>query len=219
MVALQRQSPGINFAGIGGETMQAAGLQPLFPMHELSVMGLVEVCGTRRPSCAGLRETADDILQKKPAVLVTIDAPDFCFRVAKRVRRRNPNIRLVHYVRPRSGRGGRGGRGKWRRFSITCWLYCHSSRPTSQRRACLHLCRPSGGGGFAYKPVRCLPSSVQNRRRPPAHPAAARQPAWRGNPAATPVSERRRQIAGGQARSFIRSAHPAASGANRAGAG
>ncbi len=100
MMALKQQAPDTHFAGIGGATMEAAGLQPLFPMHELSVMGLVEVLKHAPRLLQRIRETADDILRQSPAVLVTIDAPDFCFRVARRVRKGNPNIRLVHYVAP-----------------------------------------------------------------------------------------------------------------------
>jgi lipid-A-disaccharide synthase len=100
MSALQRQSPEIHFAGIGGEAMRAQGLQSLFPMHELSVMGLVEVLKHAPALLRRIRETVDDVLQKNPAVLVTIDAPDFCFRVARLVAKQNLDIRLVHYVAP-----------------------------------------------------------------------------------------------------------------------
>ena len=86
------------FSGIGGPLMTGSGLESLFPMDELTVMGLAEVL-PRIPNILGrIRETVDDIREKKPDVVVTIDAPDFCFRVAKRLR--GTDVKIVHYVAP-----------------------------------------------------------------------------------------------------------------------
>ncbi len=88
----------IVFSGIGGPLMTGSGLESLFAMDELTVMGLAEVL-PRIPNILGrIRETADDIRDKNPDVVVTIDAPDFCFRVAKRLR--GADVKIVHYVAP-----------------------------------------------------------------------------------------------------------------------
>ncbi|MEN0075254.1 MAG: lipid-A-disaccharide synthase [Paracraurococcus sp.] len=98
MAALRRHRPGIAFAGIGGERMQEEGLRSLFPMRELSLMGLLEVVPKLRGIARRLDETEADILARRPAVLVTIDAPSFTLRVAARVR--PCGIPVVHYVAP-----------------------------------------------------------------------------------------------------------------------
>jgi lipid-A-disaccharide synthase len=41
MAGLKALSPGVTFHGIGGPLMQAEGMVSLFPMEELSIMGLV----------------------------------------------------------------------------------------------------------------------------------------------------------------------------------
>lgn len=88
----------IKFSGVGGPLMTSSGLESLFPMDELTVMGLAEVL-PRIPNILGrIRETAEDIRRTKPDVVVTIDAPDFCFRVAKKLA--GSDIRIVHYVAP-----------------------------------------------------------------------------------------------------------------------
>ncbi len=88
----------IEFSGVGGPLMTSSGLESLFPMDDLTVMGLAEVL-PRIPNILGrIRETAEDIRRLKPDVVVTIDAPDFCFRVAKKLA--GSGIRIVHYVAP-----------------------------------------------------------------------------------------------------------------------
>jgi lipid-A-disaccharide synthase len=99
MAALKRSGPpDLAFAGIGGERMSAEGLTSLFAMSELSVMGLAEVV-PRIPRLLGrMRETARAIRELCPDAVVTIDAPDFCKGVWKRLGRRRP--KLIHYVAP-----------------------------------------------------------------------------------------------------------------------
>ncbi|MGC9420626.1 MAG: lipid-A-disaccharide synthase, partial [Rhodovulum sp.] len=43
MAGLKQLAPGVAFHGVGGPLMQAEGLDSLFPMEELSVMGIAEV--------------------------------------------------------------------------------------------------------------------------------------------------------------------------------
>jgi lipid-A-disaccharide synthase len=98
MAALRRRAPDLDFAGIGGERMAAEGLHSLFPMRELSLMGLLEVLPSLRRLARRLTETEADVLARRPAVVVTIDAPGFTLRLAGRLRRHG--ITVVHYVAP-----------------------------------------------------------------------------------------------------------------------
>lgn len=90
----------VRFAGIGGERMIAEGLTSLFPMEELTLFGLAELLPKLPNILRRIRQTADTVLALKPDAVVTIDAPDFCFRVAKKVRKADPSIKLIHYVAP-----------------------------------------------------------------------------------------------------------------------
>jgi lipid-A-disaccharide synthase len=98
MTALAGRDPALRFAGIGGDRMQAAGLRTsLFPMRELSLMGLAEVLPSILRLMRRLDETVADIVAQQPAALVTIDAPGFTLRVAQRVHGQQP---VIHYVAP-----------------------------------------------------------------------------------------------------------------------
>tara|TARA_B100000780_G_scaffold44155_1_gene27439 strand:- start:2460 stop:3620 length:1161 start_codon:yes stop_codon:yes gene_type:complete len=100
MQGLIKEVPGVKFQGVAGPEMQLQGVDSLFDMSELSVMGLAEIL----PKYLGLRrrlaQTVDAVLTWQPDVLITIDSPDFCLRVAKAVQAIAPLIKTVHYVAP-----------------------------------------------------------------------------------------------------------------------
>ena len=89
----------IVFEGIGGSVMAAQGLESRFDMSELSVMGIADILPKYRSLMARIDATAEAIIAAAPDVMITIDSPDFCLRVAKRVKARS-KIRTVHYVAP-----------------------------------------------------------------------------------------------------------------------
>src|SRR5689334_5107963 len=98
MAALRRRRPGLEFAGVGGDRMAEAGLVSLFPMRELALMGLLEVLPNLRRLARRMAQAEADILARRPAVVVTIDAPSFTLRLAERVR--PAGVKVVHYVAP-----------------------------------------------------------------------------------------------------------------------
>jgi lipid-A-disaccharide synthase len=99
MQALKQSSANdIAFAGVGGPKMIEQGLTSLFPMQDLAVMGLAEVLPRLPKLISRLNQVVADIRSRKPDLLVTIDAPDFCFRVARKLK--GEGIPLVHYVAP-----------------------------------------------------------------------------------------------------------------------
>ena len=100
MAGLKALSPEVEFHGIGGPLMQAEGMVSLFPMEELSIMGLVEVLPKYRTLKRRIAEAAADALAAQPAALITIDSPDFCLRVAALVKQARPDLRTIHYVAP-----------------------------------------------------------------------------------------------------------------------
>lgn len=101
MAALKDATGGqVRFAGIGGERMVAEGLESLFPLDELALFGLAELLPKLPNLIRRLRQTVQEILRLRPDAVVTIDAPDFGFRVAKRIRKSGADIPLIHYVAP-----------------------------------------------------------------------------------------------------------------------
>ena len=91
---------GIEIFGVGGDLMQTQGLHSLFNINEISVGGIFEVIPHLIRIRQLIKNTVEDIIEKQPEVLLTIDSPGFCFRVAKIVKKLNPKINIVHLVAP-----------------------------------------------------------------------------------------------------------------------
>lgn len=100
MQGLRQLDPQAGFLGVGGEAMTGQGLQSLFPMDELSLMGIWEVLPKYRHLKRRIAQTAQAVIDASPDVLIGIDSPDFCLRVARLVRAQRPDLRTVHYVAP-----------------------------------------------------------------------------------------------------------------------
>lgn len=99
MAALKKLTGGkVRFAGIGGERMQAEGMELLFPQAELAHFGVFELARHVPRLLRRMTQTVEEVRRLRPAALVTIDAPDFSFRVAKRLK--GAGIPLIHYVAP-----------------------------------------------------------------------------------------------------------------------
>ncbi len=94
----QRHIGPLAFSGVGGSQMAAAGMDSLYPISDLSVMGLAEVLPRLRLLLQRLAETSDHVRAVQPAALITIDAPGFSLRLAKRLA--GEGIPLIHYVAP-----------------------------------------------------------------------------------------------------------------------
>ena len=116
MAALRERTGGaVRFAGVGGEAMEAAGLQSLVPIQDLAVMGVAEVLPRARQIFRRVRETVAAVRAARPDAVVTIDSSGFTWRVAERLRGHGERLLLIHYVAPmvwawRAGRARRVAR-------------------------------------------------------------------------------------------------------------
>jgi lipid-A-disaccharide synthase len=80
--------------------MAREGLNSLFDISDLAVMGLAEVIPSIPLVLKRIRQTVDDIVQKKPDVVVTVDSWSFSARIHQALRHRKLGIVQVHYVAP-----------------------------------------------------------------------------------------------------------------------
>lgn len=100
MAALKQEIPNIIFSGVGGVEMTKAGLNSIFPMEDIAVMGVFQILPRIKLINRRIEETAAAILKSDTDAVVFIDSPEFAIRVAKRVRSQRPDINMIKYGAP-----------------------------------------------------------------------------------------------------------------------
>jgi lipid-A-disaccharide synthase len=102
MAEIKQQSDIVEFVGVGGCKMQEQGLQSIFPMDDLSLMGFAEVVPHIPKLLKRINQTVAAIIESKANMVITIDSPDFCFRVIKKLNKNSlaKKIKKVHFIAP-----------------------------------------------------------------------------------------------------------------------
>jgi lipid-A-disaccharide synthase len=95
---LAKKSESISIEGIGGEKLINAGMDVMFPMERLSVMGFTEVLGRYLELKAIRNKLIEHFINHPPDIFIGIDAPDFNLGLEKELRK--AGIKTVHYVSP-----------------------------------------------------------------------------------------------------------------------
>ncbi len=104
--ALRDKMPDVAIAGMGGEMMRAAGVNIIYDIADLGVMGIVEIVKSL-PKLFRLRDfLAGWMARERPDVLVVIDYPGFNTRLAKVAK--GLGIPVVSYISPSAWAWGRG---------------------------------------------------------------------------------------------------------------
>lgn len=98
---VKTRHPGsVELIGVGGEALEAQGLTSLFDFSELSIMGITQVLSKLPRLIKLISWTADEIVKARPDLLLIVDSPDFTHRVARKARRKLPDLPVVNYVCP-----------------------------------------------------------------------------------------------------------------------
>lgn len=111
--ALKKYRPDIEFVGIAGPKMQAAGAVSLFPMERLAVRGYFEVLRHLFGILRIRRQLLAHFRKNPPDLFIGIDAPDFNLGLERQLKRLG--IKTVHYVSPSIWAWRRGRMRKIRR--------------------------------------------------------------------------------------------------------
>lgn len=102
MQALKEElgSENVTFQGLGSEAMSNEGLQSLFPMEEVAIMGPFAILARLPNLIKRVHQCVDHVLEHNPDGLIIIDSPEFTHPIAKRVRKKDASIPIVNYVSP-----------------------------------------------------------------------------------------------------------------------
>ncbi|MFT4718788.1 MAG: lipid-A-disaccharide synthase [Rickettsiales bacterium] len=75
----------VEFFGLGGSRMKKLGIKSIFSISELSLMGFLEIIPHIPKLIKRINFTAQKIKEINPDIVISIDSPDFSFRVVKKI--------------------------------------------------------------------------------------------------------------------------------------
>ena len=97
---LMAQNPKIEYLSVSGSHIKRLGIQSIFDLKEITYLGFTSVILNIFKIRNRINKTVDEILKFNPDILFSVDSPDFTLRVAERVKKKNKNIKTIHYVAP-----------------------------------------------------------------------------------------------------------------------
>ena len=100
MEALNARLSKVEYTGVGGETMEAQGLDSLFPLSDVAVMGPVMIARRLPLLINRVRWAARAAIESAPDLVVIVDSPEFTHPIAKRIHRALPDVPILDYVSP-----------------------------------------------------------------------------------------------------------------------
>ena len=96
--ALRRRDPTIEFYGVGGARMRAAGCDTVVDARDLAVVGITEILSHLPKIYRLFHRLIAAADERRPDLAIVIDAPAFNWRVARQMKKRE--IPVVYYVCP-----------------------------------------------------------------------------------------------------------------------
>lgn len=96
--SLRRRNPSLDFFGVGGERMRAAGCDTVIDAKDLSVVGITEILSHLPKIYSLYQNLIAEASRRKPDLAIVIDSPAFNWRVARQIKKRG--VPVVYYVAP-----------------------------------------------------------------------------------------------------------------------
>jgi len=101
MAALNEHSEApLIYSGVGGDEMAQMGLRSLFPLADVAVMGPLAILRRLPRLVRRVYQTVDAAVASSPDLVIIIDSPEFTHPIAKRIRRKCPDVPIIDYVSP-----------------------------------------------------------------------------------------------------------------------
>ena len=97
---LKKTRSDIEFLSVGGEYLKALNVKSIYNLNEVTYLGFTSVLLNFFKIKKKINDTVNKIIKFNPKILFSVDSPDFTLRVAKAVKKINPNIKTIHLVAP-----------------------------------------------------------------------------------------------------------------------
>ena len=101
ILKLKNSRSDIEYLSVGGEHLKALNIKSLYELSEVTYLGFTRVLLNIFKIKKKINNTVKEIVKFKPDILFSVDSPDFTLRVAKKVKKLRPGIKVIHFVSPK----------------------------------------------------------------------------------------------------------------------
>jgi len=112
--AMHRLDSSLEFYGVGGRKMKAAGVRQIADVSDMAVVGLTEVFSKLGMILGVMRRLKKSLLEERPALVILIDYPDFNMPLAKAAAKNG--IKVFYYISPQVWAWRRGRIGQIKKY-------------------------------------------------------------------------------------------------------
>ena len=97
---LKKNTTDIEYLSVGGENLKSLGIKSIYNLNEITYLGFTRVLLNIFKIKKKINYTVNKIIEFNPDILFSVDSPDFTLRVAKKVKKIKPSIKIIHFVAP-----------------------------------------------------------------------------------------------------------------------
>ena len=97
---LKKLNTEIEYLSVGGSYLNSIGIKSIFDLKEITYIGFTSVILNIFKIKNRISKTVQEVIKFKPDILFSVDSPDFTLRVAEKIKKINPKIKVIHYVAP-----------------------------------------------------------------------------------------------------------------------
>ena len=101
MAQIKQRDPEVQFTGLGGDRMEAAGCRLLQHTRHMAFMGFAAVLANMSQVRRNFRLAEQGLLTEQPDALILIDYPSFNLRMAAFCRKHLPQTKIYYYIPPK----------------------------------------------------------------------------------------------------------------------
>ncbi len=91
----------IEYLSVGGKHLNSIGVKSIFDQSEITYLAFTDIIFNLFKIKRKINETVSKIIDFKPDILFSVDSPDFTLRVSKIIKKKNPNIKTIHFIAPK----------------------------------------------------------------------------------------------------------------------
>jgi len=98
---LMKNNKDIEYLSVGGTHLNSLGIKSIYELKEITYIAFTSVLLNIFKIKRKINETVNKIIEFQPDILFSVDSPDFTLRIAKKVKKINPNIKTIHFIAPK----------------------------------------------------------------------------------------------------------------------